>query len=314
MKGQAALIIIFLIIIGIAMYFFWPHISKITHQEPVKQYKNDIITVERFDISDLNPYAGSPVVFKIYIKNNGDKEINDVKVIFSDTPGLENKSITCEQPSEVFRNTGCIFKNVGSLDMREATLTANASSEIIIAPQSFPISYRIEYNYFGYRIVSIPIIDGITRTSPLSQFSASETDYGPIVLEIQPSIEKKVDGVVKRNWAVNNTPFKVEFKFSDIVKKARYTTILAGDLKINLTDLDLYNPSLCDFVRQDNLLISKKDVFVSGKESAREETLMCYFISKNMTEPEISSSISAKFNYTYIVEGSEKITIQPIPK
>jgi len=276
-----------------------------------KEYKNDIITAEGISVSNLRPYAGSQITFEGEIKNNGDKML-DVETMFFNIQAIENINITyCDEPAEkkvTINSIGCIFKNVEPFETRRIILNGTTFPNII-SPMSFSISYSIRYNVTGYRIATIPIIDETTRKTPLSSFTLSKPSIGPLVLNIDTPIsrERKVgEKIIKESWAIKDQPFEVKFSFEDVVGKGIATIY---NLRINMTDLMVYDPSLCDFNVSGDQLILNKDIRVAGKS----ETFMCYFISKDMTKPEVSAIISAEFNYTYEFGGSQSFTILPKP-
>jgi len=316
MKGQAAVVIIILVVVGVAIYFFWPQISQLFPPSGnggvvTPEYKNDIMEIQDIYISNLKPYAGTKVQIKFWIKNNGDREVEKVKVNFYNLPGFENPEISCELPSEPSTTHSCVLENMGSLDQREVSLTLDASKEIMAKPEAFKISYSIEYNYPGYRIANIPFIDGVTRTHPMNKFSESGANYGPIVLNFELQVRKEInvgEQVIKEHWAEPNLPFEVTFNFKDVVGKASpKVNILNESIRLNVSQF-LTKTEPCDFKIKNDILISTKDVLVPGK-------LICFFINSSaIDQPETLVSIKAEFNYTYKFGGSKTFTIQPLPE
>jgi hypothetical protein len=314
MKGGVATVIIVLAIIGVAIYFLWPYLSQLFAHKPSQftpTYKNDIITIEEVYISNTKPYAGTEVIIELYVKNNGDLKVNRVKVK-PDSDGFRITKLECEGTNP--RDNICVFEGenaIESLDERKIAVTLQAPSKDIIKVSPIPLSiyFYVEYDYSGYRTANIPIIDGTTRTKPMSKFSVSTPSYGPIVLsfELVPRRETKVDKtVIKEYWGVPNQPFEIKFSFEDIVKKGRQVNITKGNIRLNITE-PLREAPPCDFERKDNLLLSNKDILVP-------EEIICYFNSSEITQPEVTASIKAEFNYTYEFSRTETITVQPWPE
>jgi len=82
-----------LVVIPVGLIVFLAGCAK---EKPVEvQFKNDIITIENYVVSNIAPYSTKEdskpekVEISFDIKNNGDKPVKWVKVNFFDTPGFE---------------------------------------------------------------------------------------------------------------------------------------------------------------------------------------------------------------------------------
>jgi hypothetical protein len=169
--------------------------------------------------------------------------------------------------------------------------------------------------------MDIPIVDGVTRKKPMSDYTQSTPTYGPIRLEFEPPIRgERVedDKTIKESWGVRDTPFKVEMDFKDVgsksigsitdtvIEKEMVRLDLRGGLKIakvGTTELP------CDFERDGVLYYSDDELAVPG-------TLICNFQStvfsgSGYDEPETTANIWAEFNYTYRYTKSQEFEIQP---
>jgi hypothetical protein len=325
MKGQAAVAIIVIVIIGVALYFFWPQINELISTGNggviIPEYENDIISVEDLYVSNKKPYADTPVTIKFFVKNNGDEKVEKVRVNFYDLPGFEDPEISCDQPSDPIDTHGCIFKEMESLEMREVVLTLKAPpSEIIFSPEVFKISYNIKYNHSGYRIANIPIIDGKTRETPMGEFSVSDTGYGPIVLDFELQAQKEIqidEKIIKKYWAVSDQPLEVRFSFEDIIGKADQVNILEKDIKLEVIG-PLNRSEPCDFSMEGEIAHEPSEagstLLVSTKNITVPEELLCFFTPKQIDMPETTASIKAQFNYTYEFFKSISFEIQPLPE
>jgi len=306
----------------------------------VLQYKNDIITVEDYSVSSLNPYVGSMTTLDFIIKNNGDKKVEWAEVIFFDRPGFNVNELfcegtkelkfgsgtACESDSDCPVNTnefcdlsvkkcykGCLFTDIESLDFRAVSLTLNANS-----PGTYAISYSVKYEYSGFRKADIPVIDGITRKEPIAKFSQSTPTYGPVVMDFEPPVgrqRKEDDKVIKEYWIVGDRPFEVKMNFKHVgsssVGTIQPVNISKGNVKLDLRRsliIGVHDTTKlpCDFYEENNFLFSKKDVLVPEK-------LLCNFQSTPLEGPETMATIWAEFSYTYKYIKTENFNVKPLP-
>jgi hypothetical protein len=255
------------------------------------------------------------------VRNKGDKKVDRVRVLIKHL-GLSLLKLECEGTKPIDNNI-CMFNGtnaIDSLDERKVSITLQAPSPEIIKDTPLPLSvtFNIEYDYSGYRIANIPVIDGKTRTRPLGKFSQSNPSYGPILLEfgLAPKTETAIDKtIIREYWAVPNQPFEVTFDFKDIIGKARNVNISKENISVTITDpLEVSTP--CNFEKKEREELEEKTTLLKPiKDVLVPETkLMCYFVSSDITEPEITASIKAEFNYTYKFELTETFTVQPLPK
>lgn len=300
-------------------------------------YKNDIITVEDYSISTMNPYVGSMTTIEFSIKNNGDETVKEVEVNFFDRPGFSVDELFCEGieefklgsgnscesdsgcPANEFCDlsvkkcyNGCLFTNIESLDFRTIGLTLKAKSS-----GTYTVSYSVDYGYSGFRKADIPIIDGVTRKSPIATFSQSTSTYGPVTLEFEPPVgreTKEGSKVTKEYWIVGDRPFEVKMNFEHVgsssVGSIQPVVISIGNVKLDLRGSLAIGQSgttklPCDFSEYGNLLFSDKDLEVPGE-------LTCNFQSASTVELETMATIWAEFNYTYKYIKIETFSIQSL--
>ncbi len=309
--------------------------------------KNDVIAIENYFVSSVSPYENTPVILQFDIVNNGDQSTPYSEVEFFDVPGFSINSLKCE-PSHVSRsgvNNKCFFDGNAFLEpLDRRTITVGLTpNEQISSPTPHTVSIAVRYVYFGSRDVSIPVIDGQTRTKPLSSFRENEPSVGPVVLNIDPSLERSVqvgDKTIHENWAVGGStplPFLVRFEFKHIGSlKERILDINVSDLRLDLGGLsaegicdfcipsegcnhpiEFYVPDLsAGYFQNINVLKDMLDDYDHfSKKSVRipTESLICTFKPVPSPQPEYSATISAMFAYKYEIIKTQDFVIQPLP-
>jgi hypothetical protein len=307
-------------------------ISGCVDQTPTAtQYKNDIVTIEEYYVSNLMPYADSEVVIEFLVQNNGEEPIPRLKVRFFDHPGFEILSLSCMgMLTEPENGDTCIFDEendfgeIVPFDIRKIDLRLGTPSNIE-KPTTFTIRYYVEYDYSGFRKMDLPIIDGETIRTPSSKFSQSTSTYGPIKLEFKTPErgEHKEDGkVVKEYWGVKTQPFKVEMKMTDVASsglKDNAPTINPGDMKLDLKNSleRAYSVSTmlhCDFCvgGEGNCPGADPEYMYLNKIVEVPGELRCNFQSDDFVEPELLATIWSDFSYTYRYTLTEQIEVQPL--
>lgn len=312
-------------------------LSGCVDQGPAEaKYKDDIITIEEYYVSDLTPYVDSEVVIEFLLQNNGEDPVPRVKVKFFDYPGFEIVELKCmgtkpENGDMCIFDKGNDFGELVPFDVRKVDLKLRTPpSKDIERPTSLTIMYYVEYDYSGFRKMDLPIIDGETVRTPTSKYSQSTPTYGPIKLtfEAPERGEHKEDGkVVKDYWGVKGQPFEVRMKLTDVASsalKGSSPTIKAGSIRLDLKNSleRAYSVSKegkktmlpCDFCvggegdcpgTDSNYLYSNKTVKVPSE-------LKCNFQSLSFDEPELLATIWADFSYTYQYTLVEELEVQPI--
>ncbi len=294
-------------------------------------YKNDVITVEDYYVSDKIPYQNSPVTIEFLVKNNGEEAVPRVEVGFPNHPGFKIIDLACEGTIPLDKDGDgtietCVFdenndfEELESLDTRSILLTLKAMDLGLLNAQTYTMSYYIEYDYSGFRKMDIPIIDGVTLDKPLTPYSQSTPTYGPIKTEFEmPARAEKVvdDKVVKEYWGVGTKPFKVSMKFTHIgstsignirepkIEAGKVVLDLRGSLEIGkVGEGDDITELPCDFESSGNVYISKDDLTIPSE-------LVCSFQAVPFEDPETLATIWADFSYTYRYTVSEQFDIQP---
>ena len=239
-KGQAAILLI-IVAIAVVFLFFSPQIfGPQTPQAPPVSFKNDVITLENFQVSNLRPFKESIVTISFDVKNNGDKDVQSVVIDFGGTTlgSLDDIDvITCEGGVEKteeslkhilkipipFTNRVvkqlCVFDKIQSLDARRVTANYKVVNE-----GTRTILVKVTYPYEGSREALIPIIDDTTVRKPPVQFKQSQPSYGPFVVDVIPPT---------KGWAIRDQPFEIKFKLRYIGSAlAGLPTTDADELKI----------------------------------------------------------------------------------
>lgn len=297
------------------------------------EYKDDIITIENFYISDREPYENAVTMIDFLVKNNGEFPVDRVEIGF-DAPGFTINSLVCEgglKEPEDEPNT-CVFDKLSSmsviepLDTRAITIALKVRNIGLLHPQTYTMTFYVEYDYFGFRKMDIPIIDGKTRTEPLSKYGQSSQTYGPIHLNFEPPVrgEKVEEGrTVKEHWGVRDQPFKVEMEFKHVgkssigaitdpkIEEGKVRLDLRGSLErgsVDETDLP------CEFCRmgEDDCIAPKSEYMYSNKEIEIPDELSCNFQALGFTGPETTATIWVEYNYTYRYTNSQNFEIQPL--
>ena len=200
-KGQSGLLLLIIIGIVVIVLFVAPQIfNSSTPVEPVR-YRNDIITLENFEVSNLRPVKGSIITVSFDVTNNGDKSVDDVVIDLSGSTLATKDSIDiieCQLGEINVKKKACLFKKIDSLDSRKVTVNFRASDT---GPKN--ILVKVGYPYSGTREALIPIIDDKTIKRPPAQFRMSQPSFGPFSVEIIPPT---------KGWAISDQPFEMKFK------------------------------------------------------------------------------------------------------
>jgi len=290
-------------------------------------YKNDIITIEDYYVSNLKPHPKETVAIEFSIKNNGEESVPRVEIGVPIYPGFEIEELYCEGGRAIDDET-CVFDDnedsnygkIESLDWREVRIKLKTMNMSLLDPLDYITQIYVGYDYSGLREMHIPIIDGTTRKRPMSAYSQSSATYGPIRLdyELIPRGETVVDGQsVNEYWGVNMTPFKVEMKFTHVgsmsIGTINQPQIWAGNIRVNVKNT-LTTPSQCDFIIEDILSESSGHsgyILLSQDDLNVPDELMCNFQSVPFDDPETTATIETQFFYKYRYTVSEEFEIQP---
>lgn len=265
-------------------------------------YKNDVITIENYAVDTYSPYSDSFTGISFDVQDNGDTTVKKIEVIFFDVPGFEVKSLKCQDQDASPQSKTCVFTNLESLDTRKVEIKLKAPN--VNSPTSYTISYSVKYDHTGSREALIPIIDGKTITRPLSKFTQSKPTYGPIILDIQPSLEKEIkigNRIVKEYWGIAGRSFETRFKFSDVGKvqgQIKEVKIPIANIHLDTKNtLGIEKP--CDFNEQKNPVSVTYDV------------LICNFSPKSDSQPQYTAIIEVTYDYTYEYIKTETFVVQP---
>jgi hypothetical protein len=296
----------------------------LTNQSPTStaSYKNDVVTVEDYYVSNIKPYAGSETTMQFLLQNNGEHPVGRAAVNFFDTSGLAVSDFKCSDSAvPVGAQPLCTFGNSEALgeivpfDVRYVSLRLTAPSADVIKKQTdFTVSYRIEYDYSGYRKADLPVVDGTTVRTASSRYSQSTASYGPVLLsfELPARGTHKEDGqTVTDYWGVRGEPFEVVMKLTDVASsksKSKNLVLAKGSIMLDTKkSLQVADGMPCDFDvdASTGYLYSSKDVKVPGE-------LRCSFKSYDFAEPETFATLWAEYSYTYGYTLTEKFQVQPI--
>jgi hypothetical protein len=294
----------------------------LTNQSPTTtaSYKNDVVTVEDYYVSNLQPYAGSETTMSFLVQNNGEQPVGRVKVSLSSN--MEMVDLRCSGAASYDTGSGvryCVFdasNDAGSIepfDVRSVELRLNAN-DLVSKPTEFVVSYSVEYDYAGYRKADLPVVDGTTVRTASSSYSQSTASYGPVLLsfELPARGTHKEDGqTVTDYWGVRGEPFEVVMKLTDVASsksKSKNLVLAKGSIMLDTKkSLQVADGMPCDFDvdASTGYLYSSKDVKVPGE-------LRCSFKSYDFSEPETFATLWAEYSYTYGYTLTEKFQVQPV--
>jgi len=271
------------------------------------QYSNDVITQSNYVLTRSNPFTDSTTSIRFYLRNLGRDTVPRAYVDFFDLKGLGINSLTCQGGSQIDDHT-CEFTNIQSLDSRYVSLTMSTPSENLIkAATSLQISYKLGFDYSGFRRIVIPVIDSMQETEPQNKYVIGDASVGPIAVEFEPPIgaeKKQDDQTIKEYWGVKGDSFELRMNFKQAVETNVDTNITGSDIKLKLQGLNIDSKSKCDF---NSGLTAKKSITV-GQENT---PLTCSFIAKSFSGPEASTVVDVSFSYTFEKIKTETITITP---
>jgi len=330
-KGQAAVLLIIVAIVAAAIFLFPQAIRPPSVTEPVR-YKNDIITLENFEVSNLRPVKGSIVTVSFDATNNGDKEVKDVRIDFSGTTMGSGDDVTIVEyegclpltevkaksiigipipfTSEVAKKF-CVFDKIDSLDSRKVTVNyrvVNDGTRNIVA--------KVTYQHTGTREALIPIIDDKTVKVPKSKFSQSQPSFGPFVVDIIPPT---------KGWAISNLPFEIKFKLRFVGSSAVGTPIPSIDefkiyknsFRAMLTELqvaDLGGEPSCQFQQATIGNVAYHMVNVDRELEVNKE-YSCYLEASSITDTfgYKTGTIKILFWYNFGFQKSQSIVVVETP-
>jgi len=295
------------------------------------QYKNDVITIEDYYVSNLKPYAGSEATMEFLVQNNGENPMGRVKVDFFSLSGLTIVELKCSGTDPEYsasrQSAGCTFDSTNAagaiepFDVRKVTMRLKMPDLELKTPKEFTVSYYVEYDYAGFRVANVPIVDGETVTKASTSFSQSTSSYGPIRLDFELPVrgEHKENGqTVKEYWGVKGQPFEIKMKFTNVAtSKLKDASPLLKAGKVRLDVKEMLNPmagtgcglciggaSGCPGTNP-KYAYPLKDVKVPAEVS-------CDFKPLGFETPEAMATMSADFSYTYRYVLSEKLSMQPL--
>ncbi len=347
-KGQAAIILLAIVGVGVIVFLLAnPNFLGGGGGSSSLKYRNDVVTIENYFVSDKAPYTSTPsnevrTTIQFEVRNNGDQKVPYLEIDFFDVSGFS----IAKQGAELKLNCGHVGQQVGPkciyagdnaldpLDSRDIIVTLK-SPEGIQSPTPYTVSFDVKYLYFGSRDFNIPVIDGTTKKQPSSKLRQSDASTGPVMLEIEPSIERTIkvgDETTSQHWAIsgdNAFPFVTKFKFSHIGTvqgKIKDINITAGNVSIKTSGLGISGS--CDFNKgtMSSFSVSipggsKYEVpntqgydFISAKSVVVPlNNLICTFIP-NQKLAEYTATISAAFAYQYEYIMTQSFVVQPSPR
>jgi len=276
-------------------------------------YKNDVITVENYVLTDAEPIPGSTTTIKFNIMNNGDRPVPKAFVNFFDTKNLAT-NVDCKSGIRL-SDSSCEYDNIPSLDDRSFAITFKMpTKEDVKGPITLTFNYEIDYNYQGSRRIILPIIDDTKIKEPITKFQTGQPSIGPVTADFDPPVgrtTKQNNQVVKEYWGVKGYSFEISVKFSEVasnvVGNVKPVNLTAGRVNLRLSGMVVDPERRCDFSGTSGTIYSAIDVTIPGSPN----NLVCNFRALDFTGREKTVAIDANFAYTIQILRSETITIVP---
>lgn len=269
-------------------------------------YKNDVLVQTNYVLTRSNPFTDSATSIRFDLRNYGKDTVPIAVVDFFDLKNMSH-SLTCQGGLPVSDHT-CEFTDITSLDYRHVSLTLTTpSSDIIKSPTNFQISYKISFDYSGFRRLLIPVIDDTQETAPKNKYTISDPSVGPITVDFEPPVgaeSKQGEQTVKEYWGVKGDSFEVRMNFKQAVQTNVITNITGSGIKLKLQRLSIDSKSRCDFNYD---LTAKNTVSLSQTSTP----LSCSFIANPFSGPETMTTVDVSFAYTFETIKSETITVTP---
>jgi len=309
-KGISSIILIIIVIAAVAFLYFFGSGFKLSS---TITYKNDIITVEDFSVTAENLFPGGTSTISFFIQNNGDRTARNTVVEFTDLHGMIPTKLECNMEEQDFMNgVKCDFGDLESLDNREVSLTLTAQN--VTEKEKFIATYRIAYDYSGYKEAIIPVIDGVTVKKSPVQYKESSMSYGPIAVEFEPPVggtRIEAGETIKEYWGVKGYPFSMTTKFKNVGSsyggKITPPVIKVGDLKMKLVGLDLDVPCVDRFIKTaDDYYIYKRDLKIP------DDSITCNYRPLDFSDPWTIANVILNFSYNFEYFKTQSFVIQPL--
>lgn len=182
---------LWIVVISISLMIF---LSGCAKQKPVEvQFKNDVITIENYVISNVAPYSTKDdnkpekVDISFDIKNNGDKPVKWVKINFFDIPGFEIIP-SCPDGHQKSTDTEICICTGGNCELRSTTKSAGS----------------LECSKFG---------ELIRDSEDERSCTFGDPNAGPTTLDVIDSLDtRSVKFTVKTPKGITSpTPFTISF-------------------------------------------------------------------------------------------------------
>jgi len=303
--------------IWLTLLIFIIFLAGCTNQQtPTNGFKNDVITIEDYHTTRAL-YSGSTTKMDFYIKNNNDDKIGNVEVNFFSKNCFSVVYLSCESGEKIGScNEGdeckCVFKDIESRGLRHIVLQLKIKSDVAKQVKTeCLVIFSVTYNHTGTKYFNIPIIDTNVMDTPSLTGGQSSSGYGPILLDIQPLVEKEttIGGeTVKQYWGAVDQIFEVDFKFTYAGTipigntGAEKVTLSPENVKLSYPEnyLELQEP--CD--------VGKKSMIIPDTDE-RRNTLICTFKALPGEQSEYLAQITVDYSYTYKFIVTETFEVFP---
>ncbi len=285
MKGRQLLLIL------LAMVIYLSGCAQ--SQTKTSSYKTDVVIIEGYTVSSTG--------IEFYVQNNLDTDMAEVRVNFFDTSVL-GAVLKCDGVRVGGKE--CVFRNIEAGGVRDVLLELNAPSPVN-KETSYPVSFSVSYSFSGTRMVNIPIVDGVSKKTPSLKFYESGPSSGPILLDIQPELEKdvktQVGSTTKVYWGVVGNTFRVNFKFTHVGTIPNANKVVLPPVKLDFKNLQ----------KGDTCNVLTKTITIP--DTPEKNTLVCNFkaIASSPPQPEFYATIQADYSYNYGFTETESFTVYP---
>lgn len=336
------MVILVLVVIGAAVYFALPLLQGLPQGSILNpggvSTNNNIITIEDYSVSNAKMHPGEETAITFTIRNNGDHPVSllpdgngnsqpaPLSVNFYDLGSMVYRSMLCDQITDRSPSPPPCQFIVKPFETKRVILTLQSPD--VASLTTFKISYSVKYSYMGGRVAVVPIVDGVTRTRPLGQFSESKSSYspdtsvpsyGPVQLSYKPPVggtTKIGNQLVNEYWGVNGQPFRLELDLGqastvDGAQPVRLTRVDLSVLSNNLRSTSDMSNNFCPIGNNVNTMLSRSDHTSIPDISTKPVSLNCQFTPDIGSTPESNAQISTTFAYDYTILRSETLTVEP---
>lgn len=317
MKGQAAVLVIVLIVVGIGLLLMFSGGSGFSFSGfsgpvaggkalPQIVHSNDVITVADKFISSKAPLNGQKTAIEFIVKNNGDKDIEGVKVKLDPPTGF-TYSLSCGDAS-ASGNECTMTLEEGAAEEVVISLTAIEEVDQILPTN---VRYYVSYKYSGTREVHMPVVVDRDELPKGQRFFTSSSSLGPLQIEVTTPAARQISSGESAVFAVADIPFRMKFRIDDVGDggEGNSETVYLRDSQLSIATTDSLLLIYCDKIDETTKALKKTETDLEDGEEVPFE-VSCTFEPKATAPTDGVININLK-DYEYKIVMSDQFTIIP---